>query len=306
MVGTPQKPGKRCAFTLVELLVVIAIIGGLVGLLLPAVQAARTAARRLQCQNNLKQIGLAVHNYHDVYRMFPNANSNSELSGASMFVAVLPHMEQSSAFQLYDFTKANRDPYNQQVVSQQLPFFYCPADGRRREVPSCDADAGRAPGTYAACIGTRDYNQYWSFFGAPRPSLDGMIVYSSSTDRRTAFASVTDGSSNTLLVGETAYNLPDYKFSRGSCVGQSRYSFTYWCNPFPGSTTCTTKYAFNPRDVAGDGIYDSGWERSFRSDHTGGIQFVFGDGSVHFLSDQVDVGTLDNLASRNDGEVLGE
>lgn len=298
------KASRLRAFTLVELLVVIAIIGILVGLLLPAVQAAREAARRMQCQNNLKQIGLAVHNYHDVYKMFPNANSNSTLEGGSLFVAILPHVEQSNSYRLYDFTKSNRDPHNRQVVSQQIPFYYCPSDARRRNVPSCSSDSGRAPGTYAACMGREDYNQYWSFMRQPRPTLDGMIVYSDTTDRKTKFASVTDGSSNTFLVGETAYNLPDYKFSFGDCRGQSRFSFTYWCNPFPGSTACTTEYGFNPKDVADDGVFDSGWVRSFRSDHVGGVQFVFGDGSVHFISENIAVEILDRLAARNDGEVV--
>lgn len=295
---------KRHAFTLVELLVVIAIIGIMVGLLLPAVQAAREATRKLQCKNNLKQIGLAVHNYHDTFGMFPNANSNNTLSGGSLFVAVLPFVEQSNSFRQYDFTRSNSDPINQAVVGQQIPFYYCPSDGRPRAVPSADSDAGRAPGTYAACIGSRDYNQYWRFFGMPQPKLNGMIVYSDSVDRKTNFSSVSDGSSNTLLVGETAYNLPDYKFSSGEFVGRPRYSFTYWCNPFPGSTTCTTNFAFNPRDLADDDIFDPNWVRSFRSDHVGGVQFVFGDGSVHFLSDSIDGQLLDNLASREDGEVL--
>ncbi len=296
----------RSAFTLVELLVVIAIIGILVGLLLPAVQSAREAARRMQCQNNLKQMGLAIHNYHDTYRQFPWVNSNSTLSGGSAFVAILPYMELSNSFQLYDFTRTNRDPFNRQVVAQQIPFYYCPSDGRRRVVPSCSSDAGRAPGTYAVNVGTQDYNQYWAWLGADRPSLNGMIVYSDTVDRKTKMASVTDGTSNTFLVGETAYNLPDYKFSSGDCQGQPRYSFTYWCNPFPGSTACTTEYAFNPRDIADDGVFDRGWVRSFRSDHVGGVQFVFGDGSVHFITDSIDAETLDRLAARNDGRVVGD
>ncbi len=306
MRSSQQFLRRRCAFTLVELLVVIAIIGILVGLLLPAVQSAREAARRMSCQNNLKQIGLAIHNYHDTYRQFPWVNANSTLGGGSAFVAILPHMEQTNAFRLYDFTKSNRDPYNRQVVSQRLPFYWCPSAVERRPVPECDSDAGRAPGSYAVNIGTEDYNQYWSYFGLPQPSLDGMIVYSDVRDRKTKFASVTDGSSNTLLVGETAYNLPDYLFSFGSCRGESRFSFTYWCNPYPGSTACTTEYAFNPNDVWNDGVFDRGWVRSFRSDHVGGVQFVFGDGSVHFVSENINAQTLDKLAARNDGEVLGD
>jgi hypothetical protein len=260
----------------------------------------------LQCQNNLKQIGLAVHNYHDTHRQFPWANANSTISGASMFVSILPYIEQANAYRLYDFSLSNRDPFNQQVVSQRLPFYICPSDPQPRQVPSSSSDAGRAPGNYAACIGSLDYNQYWSFVGAPRPSLNGMIVYSDTVDRRTKFGSLTDGSSNTFLVGETAYNLPDYVFSSGESQGQPRYSFTYWCNPFPGSTTCTTENTFNPRDFANDGIFDSGWVRSFRSEHIGGVQFVFGDGSVHFISDGIAAETLDRLAARNDGEILGE
>ena len=291
-------------FTLVELLVVIAVIGILVGMLLPAIQAAREAARRVQCQNNLKQIGLAVHNYHDTFRQFPWANANSTLRGGSLFVSILPYVEQANAFNQYDFSRSNSDPFNQRVVSQQLPFYYCPSDGRRREVPSCESDLGRAPGTYAVNIGSEDYNQYWFFTGAPRPSNNGPIVYSDTSDRRTRFASVADGTSNTLLVGETAYNLPDYKFSRGPCAGQRRYSFTYWCNPFPGSTACTTKFAFNPRDVADDGIFDISWLRSFRSDHPGGVQFVRVDGSVFFASTNISAETLDQLATRAGGEVV--
>src|SRR5690606_29817033 len=99
---------------------------------------------------------------------------------------------------------------------------------------------------------------------------------------------------------------PDYTFSSGDCMGQPRYSFTYWANPFPGSTGCTTEYDFNPRDIEGDGIFDPNWTRSFRSDHQGGVQFALTDGSVHFISEDIDAAVLDALATRNGGEVIGE
>lgn len=294
-------------FTLIELLVVIAIIAILIALLLPAVQQAREAARRTQCKNNLKQIGLAIHNYHDVYSTFPNANANSSLSGGSLFTSILPMIDQGNGYALYDFDQSNSHVDNMAVSGQIISSYLCPSSPMRRQVPSCDTDRGRAPGNYAVCIGTQPYNPYWAFIpGTPRPRLDGAIVYSDSTSGKTKFRDFTDGTSSTLLVGETAYNLPDYRFTSGNCAGQSRYSFTYWSVPYPGSTACSTNDGFNPRDVKDDGVYDSGWINTFRSDHTGGVQFCLADGSVRFVSDNIDAEILDHLSTRNGGEVVGE
>lgn len=291
-------------FTLVELLVVIAIIGIMVGLLLPAIQAAREAARRMSCQNNLKQIGLAIHNYDSAFKQFPNVNANDTLSGGSLFTAILPLIEKANEFELYDFALGNTHPTNVAVTGQTIPFFLCPSSPLRRAVPGCDSDSGRAAGNYGASIGSIDYDQYWTFMGRPRPSLNGALVYTDTVDRRTTFRDFIDGTSQTLMIGETAYNLPDYKFTSGNCAGLSRFSFTYWSNPFPGSTAITTQYAFNPNDRPDDGIYNANWVRSFRSDHPGGVQFSFADGSIHFVGDNINALILDALATRANGEII--
>lgn len=297
---------SRKGFTLIELLVVIAIIAILLALLLPAVQQAREAARRTQCRNNLHQIGLAVHNYNDIYNQFPNANANSALDGGSLFVSILPMIDQANGYNMYDFGRSNSDPNNVEVTKQHLPFYLCPTAPMSRQVPSCSADSGRAPGNYAVSIGSQDYNPYWSYIpGMPRPNLNGAIVYTDSVAGRTGFRDMTDGSSSTLMVGETAYNLSDYLFSSGDCVGQSRYSFTYWSNPYPGSTACTTRYAFNPTDIEGDGVFDPNWTRSFRSEHVGGVFFLIADGHIQFVSENIDALLLDSLATRNGMEVIG-
>lgn len=298
-----HKSNPRRGFTLIELLVVIAIIAILVSLLLPAVQAVREAARRSQCQNHLKQIGIAIHNYEGVNLQFPNANANSTLSGGSLFTSILPFIEQASSYNYYDFSKVNTDPYNIAVTGQAIDVYLCPSAPMRRNVPGCDTDAGRAPGTYAANIGSKDYDPYWSYYGSPKPDLNGAIVYTDSVGGKTKFRDFTDGTTQTLLVGETAYNLPDYKFSSGSCSGESRYSFTYWSVPYPGSTACTTEHGFNPRDYANDGVFDPNWTHAFRSDHPGGVHFVMADGAVKFVSENVDAGVLDAAATRNGGEV---
>jgi prepilin-type N-terminal cleavage/methylation domain-containing protein/prepilin-type processing-associated H-X9-DG protein len=305
---------RRRAFTLIELMVVIAIIGILIAILLPAVQAAREAARVTQCRNNLKQIGLAIHNYHDINRTFPNADpgggsdADSSISMASAFVAILPYMEQAANYQHYNFALQNTDPGNQAVVSQRLPFYLCPTAVLRREVPYNVAgdpcgDFDEAPGTYAVSVGSQPYDQYWSYFGHPRPTLNGAIVYSDSTDGITRMRDVTDGLTNTVLIGESAWNISGFSTSP-SCNNGQNWGYTYWANPYPASTGFNTSAPFNPNTyiLLDPNTFDQTLMR-FRSDHpAGGVNFVFCDGSVRFLMQYVDQTILTAIGSRNGAE----
>lgn len=276
-------------FTLVELLVVIAIIGILVALLLPAVQAARESARRMSCGNNLRQISVATHSYHDTHGYLPPASTAPNLAGSSGFAAILPFIEQNNAFQLYDFSKGNSDPVNMAVVSQRIPTFICPSCAFVRAVPNpiCDVN-NRAPGTYAFSTGAGD----------PWGANDGAIATAATP--QTNMAAILDGTSNTLLAGESHWGFRDYLFTSGPCAGQMRGGFTYWSSPYPLATAFTTRGPFNPKIMAGDGSRLS----NFRSHHPGGVNLANVDGSVRFWAETVHHAVLDAAATRAGGEAI--
>ncbi len=284
---------RRLAFTLIELLVVIAIIGILVALLLPAVQAAREAARRSSCQNNFKQVALAVHSYHDTYNKLPPASTSPTLAGSSGFAAVLPFLEQANVYTLYDFSQGNSHPVNLAAVSQRIRTYICPSCvfARLDPIPGCDAN-NRAPGTYAFCTGALD----------PWGANNGAIATASTP--QTSFASILDGTSNTLLAGESHWNFKDYLWGSAPptpCSGQVRGGFTYWSSPYPLATAFTTRGPFNPQSMAGDSTRLS----NFRSNHPGGVNLANVDGSVRFWPQTVDHLLLDAVATRDGGETLG-
>lgn len=293
----PRGRMSRRGFTLIELLVVIAIIAVLIALLLPAVQQARESARRTQCSNNLKQIGLAIHSYHDSYTRFPLSSIDATLGRSGIFASILPFLDQGNTYQQYNFSLGNSDPSNLTAVSQRIPAYLCPTAPFRRPVPisGCDANS-RAPGTYAASTGSLD--PYGTFTGG-NPN-NGAIVNASSGS--TSMRDLTDGSSSTLLVGESAWNFADYTFTSGACSGQVRWGFTYWSSPYPLATAFTTLGAFNPKSMQGDSTRLS----NFRSEHIGVVNMLMCDGSARYISENIDHNLLNSLATRSGGEVIGE
>jgi prepilin-type processing-associated H-X9-DG protein len=219
-------------------------------------------------------------------------------------------MEQAAAYKHYNFGAANTDPANLAVVSQRLPFYICPTAVLRRSVPfgapgdPC-GDFGEAPGTYAVCVGSLPYDQYWSFFGRPRPSLNGAIVYTDSTDGITRLPDITDGTSCTALIGESAWNIDGFS-TNPDCNNGQNWGFTYWANPYPASTGFNTSPPFNPNTylLLDPTTFDQTLTR-FRSDHpAGGSNFLFCDGSARFIMDSVDQCILTALGSRNGGEPI--
>ena len=214
-----------------------------------------------------------------------------------MFASILPYIDLANVYQRYDFSLGNSDPANLAAVSQRIPAYLCPSAPFRRAVPisGCDAN-NRAPGTYAVCTGSTDP---YGTVGSGNPN-NGAIVNAGSGS--TSLRDIADGTSNTILGGESAWNFPDYLFTSGPCNGQVRWGFSYWSSPYPLATAFTTQGLFNPKLRAGDSSRLS----NFRSEHAGMVNMLFCDGSVKFVSENIDHRLLDGLATRAGNEVLGD
>mgnify|MGYP003630338571 CR=1 FL=1 len=291
------RPKPRRAFTLIELLVVIAIIAILIALLLPAVQQAREAARRSSCKNNMKQIGLAMHNYHDVHTSLPMGVNVLQYSP---FVAILPYLEQTNLQNLYDFDIGYSTPTNLIAINQTIPVFLCPTMVIPRAVPLVSCNEPGAPTSYGASMGLHEGSDDGS---AGNP--DGMFPGRNyETTPPTRFRDVTDGLTNTIMCGEFNYRLEDYTWSSYTCGGDPsthgtpRWGGHRWGGGYPGVAMGDTSGDFNVNLTAN--------RLTWRSDHVGGAHFLLGDGSVRFVSENIDAGTLDSLATKAGGEVIGE
>ena len=312
---------SRRAFTLIELLVVIAIIAILVALLLPAVQQAREAARRSSCKNNLKQIGLALHNYHDIHRVFPAASYENEFWGGddtrfssfSWGTMLLPQLEQAPLFDI--LSPGNPDPLWRTVAADDdrleamekgYSAFRCPSDHgpQVNDERSINDGTGSSNGKPLA---TSNYVGVNHTSNINRTSANGLFVSASNAEsnkvRRRRMRDITDGTSNTLAVGERAYELNGYK-TRAAVVFGHNGNDGASNNGFAG--VLGSGYAtINTASTAG--------ERGFSSLHTGGAQFVLADGSVRFISENIDHrvqgavdSTFEYLIAVQDGKVVGE
>jgi prepilin-type N-terminal cleavage/methylation domain-containing protein len=316
--------GKRVGFTLVELLVVIAIIGVLVALLLPAVQAAREAARRTHCINNLKQIGLAVHNFHDARRCLPPAALDAQGYGfGTWWTFVLPYIEEGQAFEDWDLTKTY---YAQTLRARQSQpsIMLCPT---RRGPPQLSI-TGDTKGSYTDIRGAvSDYAHCWAdtnnadvtFAWGPLANgalmtgegdhTGGSIETATLTGwkSRTSLKSIIDGTSKTLLIGEK-HLIRDGMQHRtlNSLIYNDSSSYNSdFGYPFGRIAGIGYPLATSPDSPAAPTSASDPAAMLFGSWHSGGAcPFVLCDGSVHLVSPQIAETVLGNLANRKDGQVI--
>ncbi len=310
------KQQHLAAFTLVELLVVIAIIGILIGLLLPGVQAAREAARRMSCSNNLKQIGLAIHMYNDVHRRLPpsvlgiqDGVANGRVvnkPGLTPWVSILPFLEQDSLFEQFDFNHDTSSPQNQ-ASSRKTPSVYlCPS----MSLPITTEDS-LGYSSYAVSTGTmkyRDQIHTGAFVDAMNVFRSSRVIFGGIPENESwmTWTSVddiagADGTSNTLLAGEFGRQLQDESLGSFPWPGSGGESFGQWTASYPYNSTATVFGKFNAKRVA---PFDTASFESFRGPHAGGIEVAITDGGVRFLTDSVDAFVLRQLGARNDGTVI--
>jgi prepilin-type N-terminal cleavage/methylation domain-containing protein/prepilin-type processing-associated H-X9-DG protein len=310
-------------FTLIELLVVIAIIAVLIALLLPAVQAAREAARRSQCLNNLKQLGLALQNYHDTISKFPAGrpgfiNDSYDINYMSGFVSILPFMEQQSIYNSWNMqisfdNQASIGPYTLGTVQfttaakSIIQTFICPTDTSQPHSPnSLVSITGLAISSYSFCAGT---------VGPPNGTVNGFNDKTSNT----GFAhylvphgiqEFTDGTSNTISVGEVVAADGTYKSiptcpapNQATTLNSAGYWNTWSANTREESNFRTTVNPLNSPPCTGillDGLVNA----AFGSYHPGGGNFLFADGSVHYLKNTINLPIYQALSTRSLGEVI--
>ena len=292
-------------FTLIELLVVIAIIAVLISLLLPAVQQAREAARRSQCKNNLKQHGLAMHNYHDTHNVLPASLMSVNPQLNTWLIQILPFLDQANTYNQFDSNKAWNAVPNRQMGLQHVPTYLCPSSTQER--------ATRVNNNNQTINGQQAYTYHYQGNAGPsgtnpvtnqpyevrvltlgNAGLQGMLYMNSAV----RFRDATDGLSTTFLIGELSWT---------KAVGPGPnlyYPYDSWTRSNAGSTEIKSKTIANPINAIAAGDGDAIWtsEISFGSDHTGGTHFLMSDGSVRFVAENISMPVYRATASRNGSE----
>ena len=323
-------PRSSRGFTLIELLVVIAIIAILIALLLPAVQQAREAARRSSCKNNLKQIGLALHNYHSSYSCFPTMLcmnlSSSSWGQWGPQARLLPFLDQANLQKLINFSLPYDSPANLPAIGYRIPVYMCPSEVNDRQ---SQADGlNQYPINYGANMGT------WMVYN-PNGNIGGNGAFAPNT--RIAIRDFTDGSSNTLGFSEVKAFQPILKMGSAPStppsqptqvagfggefeatdghtewvegrVHQDGFTTTFTPNmPVPyssGGQTYSTDYTSSEEGDSATAITCAAV--TSRSYHVGTVNSLLMDGSVRSISENINLGTWRNLGSRNDGNVVGD
>jgi prepilin-type N-terminal cleavage/methylation domain-containing protein/prepilin-type processing-associated H-X9-DG protein len=315
---TSAQSASPSGFTLIELLVVIAIIGVLIALLLPAVQAAREAARRMACTNNLKQIGIALHNYYDSNGSFPSGyashfrrDSGDEGTaeddighGWAWGSFILPQMEQPAVHNSINFGLTMTYRENDTAQLMRINSYLCPSDNPKTLIPVRNAENTETIYTvgsanYVGCYGVGEVGE--------APGAGSGLFFRNS---RIKFADLLDGSHQTFAIGERSYDLA-YVTWTGRAIGG-------WLHPTPSFEGGRNRFNPEPEesytmvlgpvgleDLPRTPNYPSAHVEDYRSRHPGGVNFLFADGSVRFVKDAINERVYQSLATRSGGEVLG-
>ena len=300
MAGVPRRNG----FTLIELLVVIAIIAVLVGLLVPAVQKVREAANRMSCTNNLKQIGLALHNHNDTFGSFPAGYMDFQSQvvnpanlgpGWGWGSRILPFLEQDNLYRTIRFDKPIADPLNATIRSQVVKTFHCPSDNHMQAFRTDGNSIEVGPSNYVGMFGSREM--------ADDPGRGEGCFFRNS---RIRIADLSDGSSNTLMIGERSSHLCKSTWT-GFVLGAVTFPVGDPDDaeePYPLILGHTGMMDPNdpPHTPNGPKLH----AEDFASNHTGGVNFLQGDGAVRMIKNSIRPAAWVALGTRAGGEVIQE